>query len=85
MNLLRTQSGSHEGIRLRKLWHTDVPSIQGPWTPYTFADPALNLTQFPDPKLSEPLQKPKTATEQLLEMFKEQQKNVGELDENRGE
>lgn len=73
LNLLRTQSGNHDGTRLRKLWHTDRPSIQGPWTPYTFRDPALNLAEFPNEDLSRPLNQPKTATEELLELFNKQQ------------
>ncbi|KAF5281076.1 hypothetical protein FQR65_LT14872 [Abscondita terminalis] len=46
LNLVKTQSGNHDGTRLRKLWHTEHPSIQGPWTPYTFRDPQLNLVDF---------------------------------------
>jgi len=48
MELLRTQI--HEGsvTRMRKLWHTEVPSIQGPWTPFTFRRPEINLAQFPN-------------------------------------
>lgn len=36
LNLLKSQSSNRTGIRLRKLIHTDNPSIQGPWTPYMF-------------------------------------------------
>lgn len=36
LKLLKSQSTDRTGIRLRKLIHTDNPSIQGPWTPYTF-------------------------------------------------
>nr|CAD7402119.1 unnamed protein product [Timema cristinae] len=46
VTLLRTQSGNPT-IRYRKLWHTDSPSIQGPWTPFTNRRPELNLAQFP--------------------------------------
>lgn len=74
LNLLLTQSGNHEGTRLRKLWHTENPSIQGPWTPYTFRDPTLNLATFPNVDLATPLSCPKTATQELLELF-EKQKN----------
>ncbi|KAF5276020.1 hypothetical protein FQA39_LY00816 [Lamprigera yunnana] len=73
LNLVKTQSGNHDGTRLRKLWHTDNPSVQGPWTPFTFRDPKLNLAEFPNDDLSRPLNEPKTATEELLELFKKQQ------------
>lgn len=48
MELLRTQIHNSSALRLRKMWHTDFPSIQGPWTPFTFKDPKLNLAQFPN-------------------------------------
>lgn len=71
--LLRGQSGTSLDMRLRKLWHTDHPSIQGPWTPYTFRDPTFNLATFPNEELSQSLNRPKSATQQLLEIFKSQQ------------
>ena len=69
LNLLRTQSGNTTGFRLRKLQHTDHPSIQGPWTPYTFKDPAENLAEYPNTELSKPKIQLKTATDELLEIF----------------
>lgn len=48
MELLRTQFHDGPSLRLRKLWHTEFPSIQGPWTPFTFKNPNLNLAQFPN-------------------------------------
>jgi large subunit ribosomal protein L43 len=48
MELLRTQIHDSPSTRLHKLWHTDVPSIQGPWTPFTFRKPEINLAQFPN-------------------------------------
>lgn len=69
MNLLKTQSKNNEGVRLRKLQHTDFPSIQGPWTPYTFKDPTENIVEYPNKELSKPLIHRKTATEELLEIF----------------
>ncbi|XP_060072972.1 large ribosomal subunit protein mL43-like [Ylistrum balloti] len=50
MESMRTRSGV-EMMRLRKTWHTDTPSIQGPWNPFIFKDPINNITSFPDPKL----------------------------------
>lgn len=73
INLLKTQSGNSRNFRLRKLWHTDYPSIQGPWTPFTFKDPKLNLATYPDEELSKPAHLSKSATEQLIELFKQQQ------------
>lgn len=46
LDLLKTQSGN-EIIRLRKLWHTENPSIQGVWTPFTNRAPELNTYNFP--------------------------------------
>lgn len=85
LNLLRTQAGNNDNIRLRKLWHTDHPSIQGPWTPYTFREPALNLVDFPNEELSKPLYVEPSATEKLLEIFKEQQRNLNILEKNQRE
>lgn len=82
MNLLKTQSGS-SGTRLRKLWHTDYPSIQGPWTPYTFRDPALNLATFPNVELSNAPNQQKSATQELLELFEKQK--LDSLDTKRAE
>lgn len=48
MELMRTQDDDGSALRFRKMWHTDFPSIQGPWTPFTFKDPSLNLAEFPD-------------------------------------
>lgn len=72
MHLLKTQAGNHEGHRYRKLQLTDHPSIQGPWTPFTFRDPALNLLEFPNQDAAQALDQPKTATEELMEMFQRQ-------------
>ncbi|KRT80435.1 hypothetical protein AMK59_6986 [Oryctes borbonicus] len=83
LNLLKTQTGTNEGIRLRKLWHTDHPSIQGPWTPYTFRDPALNLANFPNEELGKPLHQTQSATEKLLEIFEKQKRNIKDLETNR--
>lgn len=48
MELLRTQSFNGETLRLRKHWHTEFPSIQGPWSPFTFKNPKDNITVFPN-------------------------------------
>jgi large subunit ribosomal protein L43 len=51
MELVRTQSFDGSSLRLRKFWHTEFPSIQGPWTPFTFRDPKLNITEWPNVSL----------------------------------
>nr|CAD7568899.1 unnamed protein product [Timema californicum] len=81
VTLLRTQSGNPT-IRYRKLWHTDSPSIQGPWTPFTNRRPELNLAQFPREEFSQPLNMPPSATEQLKEIFRQQQ-DTAILENNR--
>lgn len=72
VDLLRGQNGNSSAFRLRKMWHTEKPSIQGPWTPFTHKNPELNLVVFPDEKLSQPLDIETSATEKLLELFKRQ-------------
>lgn len=83
INLMKTQNGSSSSLRLRKMWHTDVPSIQGPWTPFTLKNPANNLVVFPDEESSKPLDVEKSATEKLIELFREQRLFDGKLEENR--
>ena len=70
--MLRGQNGDSSSLRLRKMWHTDKPSIQGPWTPFTHKNPALNLVVFPSEELSKPLDVQKTATDTLIELFEKQ-------------
>jgi large subunit ribosomal protein L43 len=64
---LRTRSGN-QIVRLVNTWHTDSPSIQGIWTPFTNKDPKLNLVQFPSKELSDFQKKELSATERLLEI-----------------
>lgn len=73
MELLRTQFHDGTKLRLRKYWHTEYPSIQGPWTPITFRNPSENLIEFPNKKLGEAIKLEPTATETLIELFKAQQ------------
>lgn len=75
LNLHTTRSGIPL-MRYVKMWHTECPSIQGVWSPFTNKDPALNTTQFPAEELSKPIWEGKTATEELLEMIKNQ--NISE-------
>lgn len=70
-NLLKLQNGDTSAMRYRKHWHTEMPSIQGVWTPFTHRNPPNNLVEFPDTKLGEVLEREKTATEILLELVEE--------------
>ncbi|RZF42537.1 hypothetical protein LSTR_LSTR004456 [Laodelphax striatellus] len=72
INLLPMRSGRPTNLRLRKYWHTDSPSIQGVWSPFTNRDPALNLAQFPMEEFSKRKNLTKTATEIILERWQEQ-------------
>ncbi|CAH1975351.1 unnamed protein product [Acanthoscelides obtectus] len=83
LNLLVCQSKNHTGTRIRKLWHTDHPSIQGPWTPFTFRDPKLNLATFPNEELAKPKDSDVSNHERLIELFKKQK--LGDLENRRGE
>ena len=55
-------------VRLRKTWHTDTPSIQGMWTPFTNKDTRLNVTQFPSEELSRFQPTEQSATEKILRL-----------------
>ena len=63
---LRCRSGE-DIVRLRKLWHTDSPSVQGIWTPFTNLDPQLAVTSLPDDKLSRRAG-PESATDYVLKI-----------------
>ncbi|XP_041370660.1 39S ribosomal protein L43, mitochondrial-like [Gigantopelta aegis] len=65
----RTRSGT-EIMRFRKEWHTDTPSIQGVWTPFTNKDTALNVTELPNEQSSQMIP-PKSASDQILEIAKQ--------------
>ncbi|OWF49521.1 39S ribosomal protein L43, mitochondrial-like [Mizuhopecten yessoensis] len=62
---MRTRSGV-EVMRIRKTWHTDTPSIQGPWHPFLFKDPVNNTTSFPEPSLYS-VQAGESASDRLLQ------------------
>lgn len=85
IELLRTQNEDSGSERLRKLWYTNKPSIQGAWTPYTHRNPELNLAVFPNEKFSRPLDIEESATEKLIELFKKQKLEEEGLGEKRGE
>lgn len=47
LEVLRTSAGYGE-MHYKNYHHTDTPSIQGPWTPFTHQPPEKNLTAFPN-------------------------------------
>lgn len=85
IDLLKTQNGNSSSLRLRKMWHTDVPSIQGPWTPFLLRAPDAQQQTYPSKESSQPLDIPQSATEKLIELFKQQQLEAGELEKKRAE
>ncbi|KAK8756709.1 hypothetical protein V5799_000595 [Amblyomma americanum] len=60
----RTRSGVPI-VRTIKYWHTDHPSIQGFWTPFTNRPTEHNLIKFPNEELSRYKQVYPTATQEL--------------------
>ena len=64
VELLRTQSGN-DIVRIRRAQHTDFPSVQGTWHPFSNKPTNLNVTDFPT---SEPtFDHPKTKMFQVLD------------------
>lgn len=72
IDLMRTQSMNSSAVRMRKHWHTEWPSIQGAWTPFTHQHPELTAATFPNPKFSTPLDVEESATDKLLKLFEQQ-------------
>lgn len=73
IELLKTQNGPSSAMRLRKMWHTNVPSVQGSWTPFLLRSPENSQLPFPNSELSIPTDVEESATEKLIKLFKEQQ------------
>ncbi|XP_066947299.1 large ribosomal subunit protein mL43 [Macrobrachium rosenbergii] len=71
MAYLKGRSG-YPTERLRKLQHTDHPSIQGPWTPWIHRDQQINIANYPNEELSQAPVTEKSATEILRELFERQ-------------
>lgn len=84
MELLRTQFHDGPAMRYRKLWYTEFPSIQGPWTPFTFKDPEYNTVQFPNKELGAKIKLTPTATDEVLRIYKAQ-KEAEELEKKKQE
>ncbi|KAL0269569.1 UNVERIFIED_CONTAM: hypothetical protein PYX00_007259 [Menopon gallinae] len=71
LHLLVTESGQPEKT-LIQWWNTQHPSIQGPWSPFYNKNPELNVVKFPSKEFGQPPNLEKSATEQLLEYYKNQ-------------
>lgn len=82
VELLRSQNSDSSKTRLRKMWHTDMPSIQSPWTPFTHRDPAQNLFTYPEINLSKTENLEPSATEKLIELFQKQKIENIKLEDN---
>lgn len=67
INWFLTRSG-HELYRIHKPISTYRSSIQGVWTPFTFRDPRLNLTEFPSEEYGRHIGSRPSATELLRQM-----------------
>lgn len=79
---LRTRSGV-EIERLMKTWHTDSPSIQGIWTPFTNRDTSTTQREFPDSELSEFIPLETSAQEKLLKFYEMQSlSHIAETDKD---
>ncbi|KAI8427120.1 hypothetical protein MSG28_014743 [Choristoneura fumiferana] len=79
IEVLRTQQGDVAATRLRKYQSTDHPSIQGPWTPFTFKLPELNTATLPNVKYGENNRLAPSATEQLRRLFEKQKLDEKDL------
>ena len=73
VDMARTRSGT-DIVRLRKQWHTDHPSIQGTWHPFTFKESSRNVATFPDDDIGA-VPEPDSATKKLLKLA-EQLRNL---------
>ena len=79
---LRSRSG-HDIVQLKKMWHTDSPSIQGMWTPFTNKDTKLNTTDFPDKDNFKFVEAKPSAQEKLMDLAKElKAKNIVHVKES---
>nr|CAG4651407.1 EOG090X0FS9 [Simocephalus serrulatus]SVE94563.1 EOG090X0FS9 [Simocephalus serrulatus] len=72
LSYMRTRSGIPT-MRFRKYQHTDYPTIQGVWNPFTHQAAEINTAEFPHEDLSKPVNLAPSATEQLIEIFKRSQ------------
>lgn len=72
----RTRNGN-EIVRLMEPSHTETPSVQGVWTPFTNKPFETATRKFPIPNYFSSDIKP-SATQKILELF-EKQKQLGDI------
>ncbi|XP_065331879.1 large ribosomal subunit protein mL43 [Cloeon dipterum] len=86
LNLYTKCSGRQES-RLTNVQYTNHPSIQGPWTPWTNRNPEMAVADLiHDKKWREMYNKAPSATEMVLDMFKQQQmSNQIQIEEKQAE
>lgn len=68
---MRTRSGCLI-VRLLHAQHTDNPSIQGVWNPFTNKTQKLAVTEFPIKEFQNPIDYVPTATEKIVEIYSKQ-------------
>lgn len=66
-----TRSGN-ELYNLKRSVASHRPSVQGIWTPFTFRDPKLNLTEFPSEEFGKHISSEPSATETIEQMLREE-------------
>ncbi|XP_072038384.1 large ribosomal subunit protein mL43-like [Amphiura filiformis] len=76
VELLSAQSG-RDIIKMRKWWHTDNPSVQGMWHPFTNKPTNLNVAEFPmkNPSLQVKARHTKLSEEVMDNLRKELKSN----------
>lgn len=71
---LLTQQGDPQW-RLMKKMHSDLPSVQGIWTPFTNRPVDRATRVYPDPELVDVEFKPISASEEIQKLFDQQNKS----------
>jgi len=64
----RTAAGYGE-MHFKTYQHSDTPSIQGPWNPFTHESPSKNVMQFPHEEMRDPINLKPTATDIIKKMY----------------
>jgi len=72
VNYLRTRSGQRI-VEFKVNQHTEIPSVQGFWNPFTNSPTDRNIIQYPNQEIGFYAPGDLSATERLLEMIKEKQ------------
>jgi large subunit ribosomal protein L43 len=62
-------SASEGNIRYKAFQHTDNPSVQGVWTPFTYKTPDHNIMEFPNAQFRDPENTLPTASDVVLKRY----------------